>query len=203
MRSFVATLMLLTLTSMSASAEVRLLNWTGKELSVDVLHQSGPVRQVVVSSARSVTGPIGPKTSRQTSEMLVVRTADGQELLRSSVSSGNIYVIEKRSSGYYTSHAGFYGGSAKHSTLKIMNGTGQKLAYHYETPEFRVRKNKLDPGTLRAWNIGTENSYEIGAPMKVKLGLNNPSQEFQFQAGNVYLITNENGALKATEIGKD
>lgn len=191
--------------AISAGAEIRLINLTGEEFKVDVLHKSGPVRDVSVSAEKyAVSEPIGPVNPRHTSEVLVLKSADGTELSRQNVQSGEILTLVKKPTGYWAGHAAWFPAPAKHATLSVINVTGQQLHYQFETPEFRVRKGKLEYGYGRAWSISNGNDFKIGDKVKVMLGINSaPNKAETFTAGSVYLVTLEGREPTVKEIGWD
>ena len=208
-KNLMASLVLLAGLALPSFAEIKILNYTGEDLKVDVLHADGQARDVAISKAVGISAEIGPIHPRRTSEMLVVRNAAGQEVLRTEVYAQSLNVVEKSNagSGYYASNAGYFKGPAEHGVVKLLNGTGQEIHYAFETPDFQLNTGKVEvarPG-LEYRTIVSDGPFKIGQTVQVKLGINEPASGNgqALVAGNVYFASYEGGQLKLTKVSVD
>ncbi|MCA9790435.1 MAG: hypothetical protein KC910_01515 [Candidatus Eremiobacteraeota bacterium] len=120
-------------------AEVRLVNATGRPLKVDVLHQQGQFRDVELPAGRSISEPIGSRLDPDDSEMVVIKTADGQELLREKLATDRVYVIENYASRVTIGYTDRYRGETVQSSYPhVLNLTGQQLTFKIEYADFSV-----------------------------------------------------------------
>lgn len=206
MKKIILTFLLALSCAISCAAEIRILNTTGEELKVDVLHAGGQARDVVISRSVGLSPAIGPVNPRRTSEVMVLKNAAGTELKRFDVDSQGVFVLTNGSNGYYVSRAGFFKGPTEHGYVKIINATGQEIHYSYETPEFRLVEGKVsnEPG-FRDWEVVRDGPFKPDQDIKLKLGINEPaSGEGQtVKGGGVYFATFVDGKLKLTKISVD
>ncbi len=207
MKNYCFGLILLLGLVLPASAQVSILNYTGEEIKVDVLHAKGQARDVVIKNSTSPTAPIGPVNPRRTSMVLVLKKASGQELTRGEVYSEALVVVSKdhTSLGYGFGQAGFFKGKAEHGYIKILNATQQDITYSYEEPNFTLRQGKVenDFPSLRDWVVVLDGPYSVGQSVKVKMGFGEANQENMLTAGGVYFATSVDGKLKLTKVSND
>ena len=201
-----ATLLTLACT-LSSSAEIRLLNYTGEDLKVDILHSSGQSRDIAISKDVALSPAIGPVNPRRTSEVMVVKDTSGKELGRFDVYSQSVTVFSRRGDGFFASNVGFFKGPTEHGYVKILNATGQEIHYSYETPSFILRQGKIeyDKPALRDWVMVLDGDCKPDQDIKVKLGINEPaSGDGQIlKGGGVYFASLVDGKLKLTKIAVD
>lgn len=207
MKRAVAALSLLLFCSSSGGAEVRILNYSGERLRVDVLHSAGESRDVEIPNDVAVSEVIGPPNERGVKETLVVKTAGGRELRREKVRSQQVLIVRKTLGGdIFVSPAGYYAGEAEKGTLKILNATGNALNYSYETPGFQRKSGTLDNDfpALNARDIG-DKKFQAEDDMRVTFGVNeDPNGEpVELKAGHVYFAAMIEGELVLTEIAVD
>jgi hypothetical protein len=208
-KSFLVTLMVLAGLALPSAAEIKILNYTGEELKVDVLHADGQARDVPIGKAVGISKEIGPVHPRRTSEMLVVKDAAGKEIFRTEVYAQSLNVINKdnTSVGMSSYNAGYFKGPAEHGMIKLLNGTGQTVNYSYETPDFRLVTGTVEtsrPG-LEYREIVADGPFRMGQNIQLKLGINEPASGGgqPVVAGSVYFASYEGGQLKLTKVSSD
>lgn len=196
----------------SAQAEIKILNCTGDELKVDVLHSSGQARDVAIPKAPAVSEPIGAKNPRRTSMMLVLKSASGQELARGEVFSEALVLVTKGTSGYkFAPATGYFKGPAEHGYVKVINATEQELQYSYEEPNFSLKTGKCPRETsdgkfmIQCRVVVSDGPYRAGQEVKVKIGVGQPpsGNPHNLVAGGVYYATLADGQLKLEKVAND
>ena len=101
------------LTTLSANAEMRFLNFTGQPLQVN---------GVDIAAGTELTEPIGQKLSPGSKEILVVKSKDGGELFRDERQSGNVYILNFASQNRFAvSKAGQFQGTRRGHGAKVIN----------------------------------------------------------------------------------
>lgn len=204
MRTFVATLMILSLCAPAVS-EVRFINGTGLDLKFDILHQSGQVAGIAVGPEVVLTAPVGPKTPFGVEEMAVVKSADGTELYRETVTSGGVYVIKKWNPIIYD-FLGHFKGAPSSYTPKVINATGQKLMYKATMPDFSLYEYSIDgpDSNCSVSNSSIGNSLNVGDKVPTEFGFEAEplSLKIDLVCGALYLATKKaDGSISIDKIG--
>lgn len=206
-KNLFAILTLLACVALPASAEIKILNYTGEDLKVDVLHADGQARDVAISKAVGISPEIGPVHPRRTSEMLVVKDSSGKELFRGEVYAQSLNVVQKTGSGYSHYNAGYFKGPAEHGYIKMLNATGQTVHYSYETPDFQLKTGTVESEKpkLAQRTFVLDGPFKMGQEVPVKLGINEPASGNgqKLIAGSVYFASYEGGNLKLTKVSND
>ena len=130
--------------SAPAFASVRLVNATGQDLTVDVLHKLGQERNVKLKADRTVLSKVlGTTLEPNKEEILVVRDKEGKEIYRDSIQTNGIFVLTNSSDGLAKEFAGrFQGDSTNKKSILVINSTGYQVDYKWEKPDFSTESQK-------------------------------------------------------------
>lgn len=193
------------LASTSAFAEIRLINGTGQELTIDVLHAEKQERDIKLSTDKTISKVYGvPLERNKSEEMVVVRDASGKELIREALQTDGIYAINNWGSGLIFNYSGrFKGASSNGSGMLFINATGKPLNYSTELADFSVRKGKgREPRDLTQItfddipNIGKE-----GDKRTVELSVvGSDVLKTEIVVGTLYFITKDDKTLKVEAV---
>ena len=193
------------LASTSAFAEIRLINGTGQELTIDVLHAEKQERDIKLSTDKKLSKVYGvPLEKYKSEEMVVVRDASGKELIREALQTDNLYAINNWGDGLIFNNLGrFQGPSSDGSGLLFINATGKPLSYATELADFSVRKGKgREPRDLTSItfddipNIGKE-----GEKRMVDLSVvGSDVLKAEIVVGGLYFITKDDKTLKVEAV---
>ncbi len=191
-----------------ALAEVKIFNYTGQELKIDLETPTGAVRDITIPKENGLSSVIGPATPRGEMERLVLRSAAGKQLdLPCPVYSQQVVLLVPRGAEIGVRRAGFYNGPAEGTYIRVINATGQELQYAYTDHDSQLQKGKVenDFPDFNDWNFAMSAYNKPGQQMKVKFGIGQPAtgEEQLLTIGGVYLATLVEGKLKMTKLGVD
>jgi hypothetical protein len=177
------------LTSLS-QAEVRLMNGTEQPLTVDI----GPQKGVVVPVGHTISDVVGSKLGANESEVMVVHTADGTELLRDEVQTDHIYAINTFGDRLIYNKVGRFQGKPSNKSFPILiNATGQELVFKVEYPDGKVYTKKSraprTPSAITSEKVGQ--SRKLGDTMSVTIEVPGGSAGTTMEVGKLYLLTND------------
>ena len=177
------------LTTLSANAEMRFLNFTGQPLQVN---------GVDITASTELTDAIGQKLSPGSKEILVVKSKDGAELFRDERQSGDVYILNFASQNRFAvSKAGQFQGTRRGHGAKVINATGRDLQLSLTMADStqKTRKvSKAGANGLRTIKVGIQK----GDQMTVEIDGNTSVMK----DGSVYLIT-DNGGIQVKEVAYD
>ena len=188
----------------SARAEIRVINGTGQDLVIDVLHPEKQERDIKLSTAKEISKTYGTPLEKDKSEMLVVRDATGKELHRESVQTDGIYAINNWGSGFIVNHMGrFQGWTEDTSGLAIINATGKTLSYKTELADFSLREGKgREPKDIHSiTKDGLVNIGKEGEKRSVELSvIGSDTSKFDVVVGGLYFLTMDEKTLKLIKV---
>lgn len=196
--------MLLTALSLlvpTASAEIRLINGTGQPLVVDVLHAEKQERDIQLPVGKGISKVHGTPLERMKTEMLVVRDANGKELLREAVQTDYIYAINNWGSDrvIFNQVGTFQGDSSNETGLQLVNATGKTITYKTELADFSLREGKGREARDQhhVWKDEVANVGKQGEKRKVTLSIVGADPiEVEMAVGTLYLLTKDGEKLK-------
>lgn len=185
---------LLLLLTLGAQAEMKFVNFTGEALEIDLLAGSSQVTGQKLGPAPVVSETLGGKVGLRGEEVLVVRSAGGQELFREKRQAGFIYVLSYGSQKKFkVTVAGRFLGEPG-SRISVINATGRKLALNTTLPNGTSKVRKVDKAGANGVRRVTVNSGVDHLDVEVE------GAKARLEKGRVYLLTDSSG-LKFTEAG--
>ena len=195
----------LTILTGAANAELRIINASGNEVTVDVLSQKGQTQGTKFGAEVNSGQVLGPKMPRQQDVMVVVHGPDGSEAYREQAKSDEILVLHKWNP-YLFNHAGWMGGKPSNSYPHVVNGLGQKVEYEITYADFSVYKNALEgpDGNTTAQHNDIGRAGSAGDVLNVKFTATDgtPAESFKMTAGVVYFLSKSaDGKLKVEKLG--
>lgn len=184
----------------AANADVRLLNATGRPLTVDLGSEHGTLAGVALPPDGRFSETLGKALPDNTYETLVVKNAEGKELYRGRVVSRGNYLVVNWGAGVSVRAAGnFRGRSASANRVGLVNTLGEPFTYRVAYADLAVSDGKSAAlHDKHAATYGTVGRHEAtGSEAKLTIEtLNFGTVSTSVVAGSVYVVRSASGSVR-------